>query len=214
MKKFDVICFDVDSTLVQCEGVDWLADQKGVGGEVRHLTELAMSGDLPMEEVFSKKIDILKPSKKELGILGEYYCSQLVEKAEEVVDSLMSADIDVWLVTGGLLPAILPLANTLRISQENIHANEVYFDLTGNYLGINHNCTLVKTNGKADCVKKIGNNRRVAFVGDSVTDLATKPNVTSFIGYGGVKARQKVKDESEFFIKSQSLEPLLWLVLD
>ena len=26
--KFDVICFDVDSTLVTCEGVDWLAKQR------------------------------------------------------------------------------------------------------------------------------------------------------------------------------------------
>lgn len=214
MKKFDVICFDVDSTLVACEGVDWLAEKKGVGQEVRQLTELAMSGNTPMEEVFRKKIDLLKPSKKELEVLGEYYCSQLVEKAEDVVTSLKSAGIDIWLVTGGLLPAVIPLANTLHISSDNIHANEVYFDSTGSYLGINPDCTLIQTQGKAACVEKIGSNRRIAFVGDSVTDLATKQHVTTFIGYGGVKVRQKVKDESEFFIKSRSLEPLLWLALD
>lgn len=214
MKKFDVICFDVDSTLVACEGVDWLADEKGVGREVRRLTELAMNGETPMEEVFRKKIDILKPSKKDLELLGKYYCSQLVEKAEDVVASLKSVGIDVWLVTGGLLPAIIPLAETLHISSDNIHANEVYFDSQGEYVGINPDCTLIQSQGKASCVEKIGNNRKIAFVGDSVTDLATKHHVTTFIGYGGVKIRQKVKDESDFFIKSRSLEPLLWLTLD
>ena len=57
--KYDIICFDVDSTLVACEGVDWLAEQKGVEKEVRFLTEQAMTGGVPMEEVLAKKIDIL-----------------------------------------------------------------------------------------------------------------------------------------------------------
>ena len=61
--------------------------------------------------------------------------------------------------------------------------------------------------------EKIARGRKIAFVGDSVTDLATQPVVTTFIGFGGVVTRKKVKEEAEFFIKAKSLEPLLWLVV-
>ncbi len=212
--KYDIICFDVDSTLVACEGVDWLAEQKGVEKEVRFLTEQAMTGEVPMEEVFAKKIDILRPSKKDLELLGEYYCSQLVEKAQDVVDELKEAGHDIYLVTGSFTPAILCLADKLGITPDHIHANEVYHDNFGDYRGLNLNCSLTKATGKAECARIIGNNKKTAFIGDSVTDLATKPVVTTFIGYGGVKIRKRVKENADFFIKSRSLEPLLWLVLD
>lgn len=212
LPNYDVICFDVDSTLVTIEGVDWLAQQKGVGKQVQHLTQLAMDGEVPMQEVFGKKIDILAPSRSELEELGKYYCSQITDGAEKVVQTLTDLGIEVWLITGGLYLALLPLADKLHIPQDHIHANEVYFDEMGNYKGINKNCTLTRTDGKAQCATVIGKGRQMAFVGDSVTDLATKSVVKTFIGFGGVVTRKKVKEEAEFFIKSKSLEPLLSLV--
>jgi phosphoserine phosphatase len=212
--KYDIICFDVDSTLVKCEGLDWLAEEKGVGEEVCHLTEQAMNGEVPMEEIFSKKLDILRPSKKDLDLLGEYYCSKLVEKSTDVLETLHKAGLDIYLVTGSFTPAILCLAEKLQIPEDHIHANEIYHDTFGEYRGINLNCSLTKSSGKKECATAIGNNKKIAFVGDSVTDLATQPVVTTFIGYGGVKVRKKVKENADFYIKSESLEPLLWLILD
>ncbi|MEK7605935.1 MAG: HAD-IB family phosphatase [Patescibacteria group bacterium] len=211
--KFDVICFDVDSTLVTCEGVDWLAKQKGVGEQVKRLTELAMTGKVPMEEVFCQKIDILKPSQKEMQALGEYYCSKLTKGALDVIKDLRKVGVEIFLVTGGFLPAILPLAAKLKIPPARVHANDVYTNKNGHYKGINRECSLTTSNGKAICAKNIAQGRKIAFVGDSVTDLATQPVVTTFIGFGGVVTRKKVKEEADYFIKTESLEPLLWLVV-
>ena len=46
-------------------------------------------------------------------------------------------------------------------------------------------------------------------VGDGASDLATRGVVDLFVGYGGVVARQKVKDEADVFVGSQSLAPIL-----
>ncbi len=210
--NYHAICFDVDSTLVTCEGLDWLAELKGVGEEVKSLTTKAMNGEVPMESVFGKKLDIIRPSQKELLKVGEYYCSSITDGVEEVFDVLKQLGVDIWLVTGSFYDALYPLADRLQIPRDKIHANDVYFDDLGNYQGINLDCTLTKASGKAQCAKVIGQGREVAFIGDSVTDLATKPVVKTFVGFGGVVTRQKVKDEAEFFIKSPSLAPLLSLV--
>ncbi|CAN5177814.1 phosphoserine phosphatase [soil metagenome] len=209
---YDIICFDVDSTLVECEGLDWLAEQKGVGKKVKKLTELSMNGEVPIEKVFGNKLDIIRPTLADLYKVGEYYCSQITEGAEETIDALHQLGIDIWLVSGSFTPALLPLAQRLNIDSSHIHANEVYLSTSGDYNGINLNCSLTKANGKAECAKKIGKGKRTAFIGDSVTDLATKPVVKTFIGYGGVSQRKRVKDEAEFFIKFRSIKPLLALV--
>lgn len=211
--NYEVICFDVDSTLVTCEGVDWLAEQKGLGEQVKKLTELAMTGQVPMEDVFCQKIEILKPSRQEMQALGEYYCSCLTDGVVDVFRDLRKLGVEISLVTGGFSPAILNLADKLEIPPNRVHANDIYTNKNGDYQGINRECSLTTSKGKAICAKNIGRGRKIAFVGDSVTDLATQPVVTTFIGFGGVVTRQKVKEEADFFIKSKSLEPLLWLIL-
>lgn len=212
--KYEIVYFDVDSTLVACEGLDWLAEQKEVGEQVSMLTKQSMEGTIPLEEVFARKVDLLKPSKAELKLLGEYYCSQLVEKSEEVISTLKKIGLEIHLVTGSLTPSVLCLADRLDILLENVHANKVFHDTSGNYRGLDLSCPLTRSNGKVEFVKLLGNGKRSVFIGDSVTDLATKPFVTTFVGYGGVSVRKKVKENSDFFIKSRSLEPLLWLLLD
>ena len=49
------IFFDFDSTLVKLETLDVLAQMKGIGEEVKVLTEASMNGLVPIEEVFEKK---------------------------------------------------------------------------------------------------------------------------------------------------------------
>lgn len=209
----DIICFDVDSTLVRCEGLDWLAQQKGVGQRVKELTELSMNGTILMEEVFTKKLDILRPSKSEMEQVGEHYCQSLTEDADTVIKALQGLNKEVWLITGSFTPAIEILANRLNIPSANILTNTIFFNDDGNYLGIDGGGHLTKADGKSIHVKNIGKGKIVAFVGDSVTDLATKDFVETFIGYGGVTVRKKVKSDAHYFIQTRSLAPLLLYIL-
>jgi len=207
----DIICFDVDSTLVTCEGVDWLADQKGVGEQVRQFTQLSMEGVVLIDDVFQKKIDILAPSKKELEAVGQHYLTCLTPGAKELVSLLQQRNKELWLVTGGLNEAIVPLAKFLNIS--NIQSNTVFFNSNGDYAGIDPKNILTRADGKATFVKNIDSAKSVAFIGDSVTDLATKPFVKTFIGFGGVVIRERVKNYSDHYISTKNMLSLIDLLL-
>lgn len=207
LRHHDIICFDVDSTLVTCEGVDWLAERKGVGREVSRLTQLSMDGTVSIDEVFEKKIDILAPTQEELRILADHYLKCLTEGAKELVDILLTLDKNLWLITGGLGDSILPLGAFLSIT--NIKSNTVLFDQDGNYLGVDTTNVLTKGDGKALLVKEFDRKKSVAFVGDSVTDLTTQPYVKTFVGYGGVAKREKVANKAKHYISTKSMLPLL-----
>lgn len=212
-KKHDIICFDVDSTLVTCEGLDWLAEQKKIGDKVKVLTQLSMEGTVPMQEVFEKKLNILSPTRSEMKQVGEHYCQSITEDAVGVIDVLQALKKEIWLITGGFAPAIMPLAKKLRIPTSNIMTNVIFFNDQGFYKGIDVTNQLANADGKSIHVQTLGRGRKVAFVGDGVTDLATKPFVKTFIGYGGVVTRKAVEQNSVYFIKQRSLAPLLQYVL-
>ena len=55
-----LICFDMDSTLIETEVIDELADRAGVGPEVRAVTESAMRGEIDFTESFTRRIALLR----------------------------------------------------------------------------------------------------------------------------------------------------------
>ena len=55
-----LICFDMDSTLIQTEVIDELADRAGVGEQVRAITESAMRGEIDFEESVKRRVALLK----------------------------------------------------------------------------------------------------------------------------------------------------------
>jgi phosphoserine phosphatase len=55
-----LICFDMDSTLVQTEVIDELAIRAGVGDQVKAITDLAMQGEIDFEESFRRRVKLLK----------------------------------------------------------------------------------------------------------------------------------------------------------
>ena len=52
--------FDMDSTLIQCEVIDELAKQAGVGGRVVEITERAMRGELDFNRSFAERLGLLR----------------------------------------------------------------------------------------------------------------------------------------------------------
>lgn len=214
MKKFDVVVFDLDSTLVSIEGLDWLAETKGKGREVSLLTKLSMEGKISVNEAFGKKMAMISPSKNDLISLGEKYCSSLVDDAREVISVLHKLGKEIWIVTGNFDPAVKILAHDLNIPEDKIVCNEVYFDQERNYSGFDSAGPLANNGGKSkvinERIKKLG---RVVFIGDAVTDLEAKDVVDMFVGFGGVEQRAIVKQNSEFYIDSKSMLPLLKMIL-
>ena len=68
--SFDVICFDCDSTLSKIEGIDELAKRVGLGDELSKLTDAAMNGDVALEEVYAKRLNLIKPNRADIEWLS------------------------------------------------------------------------------------------------------------------------------------------------
>ena len=83
--KFGAICFDCDSTLTRIEGIDELARRSAVVTEIAPLTVAAMEGALSLEEVYARRLEMVRPSRDALAWLGERYVEEMVEGARETV---------------------------------------------------------------------------------------------------------------------------------
>jgi phosphoserine phosphatase len=66
IRTADIVCFDVDSTVIEEEGIDELADFCGKGQEVANLTREAMGGSMTFQEALRRRLDIIKPSQRQI----------------------------------------------------------------------------------------------------------------------------------------------------
>ena len=82
----DAVCFDVDSTVIQEEGIDVLADSLGKGAEVSAWTLKAMEGDTKFEDALAARLDIIKPSKSSILKCLEDHPLQLSPGVDRLVD--------------------------------------------------------------------------------------------------------------------------------
>ena len=55
-----LVCFDMDSTLIEAEVIDELAAAAGVGEQVAEITERAMQGELDFIQSFEQRVALLK----------------------------------------------------------------------------------------------------------------------------------------------------------
>src|SRR5256885_11754473 len=104
------VFFDVDSTVVTIEGIDVLG---GGNPEIARLTEAAMNGEVPLDEVYARRLEIIRPRRAAVEALAEKYVASLVDGAEEVMTALRERGHVVHLVTAGIQQATVALAGHL-----------------------------------------------------------------------------------------------------
>lgn len=228
---FEFIFFDCDSTLSRIEGIDELARQKGRLAEVKKLTDAAMEGEVHLQSVYDRRLSLLCPTRVEIRALERHYRQTVVPDAAEVIKALQWTGKEVFIVSGGLLPAVRPFGEWLGIPAPNIRAVDVRYNvLSGQwwdyqrdrwglppdveYIGPEET-SLIESYGKANVVRELlgGRTGRALLIGDGVSDLAARPAVDLVAGFGGVITRQRVQTEADVFIKANSLAPVLPLAL-
>ena len=202
------VFFDVDSTLVTVEGIDLLA---AGNREVAELTDRAMNGDIPIDEVYARRLEIIRPRREQIDEIGETYCRSLTPGAEETLEALREAGAQIHLVTAGMTQAIAPLARMLSVPARAVHSVALTFDEDGAYLDFDRRSFLTRSGGKELVVRDVRarSHGRAAFVGDGVTDLDAKPAVDLFIGFGGVVARNRVRENADVFVIEPDLRAVL-----
>jgi phosphoserine phosphatase len=99
-KNKRLVFFDMDSTLVDMEIIDEMAQRAGVFKEVSRITEKARRGDIDFEEALTQRVALLKGLKvEELEKIRKEM--RLSEGAKELVDTLKGLGFKLGLVSGG-----------------------------------------------------------------------------------------------------------------
>ena len=213
-KNFNKIFLDFDSTIIRAESLDLLGDMCGVGEEVRKLTDLTMSGIIPIEQVFKKKIDLISPSLSQVNSIARQCENLLVDDAQEVISAFHSLGKKVFILSSNFHHLIDSVAKILGIPEDCVIANDLYFDEVGSYRGFNHSSPLCSSSGKAIMLRKhLKSGERSVLVGDGSTDLSCKDVVNLFIGFGGVAERLVVREGADIYFSDSSFAPLLFMVL-
>ena len=207
------VFFDCDSTLAQIEGIVELARLKGKAEEIATVTEQAMSGQIELSEVFSKRLEIVQPSVRDLEILGRIYCENLTLGAESVVKQLQNMNKQVYILSAGYRLAIEILANYLAIPKANVFAVDLQFDDVGRYQGLNSNQLLIKSTGKKELLQDLGlDPATIAMIGDGANDLVTLDVVALFIGFLGGRGNDWLRQRAKVLVEGDSLLPVVDLV--
>ncbi len=167
-----LICFDMDSTLIQTECIDELAKRAGVGDQVKEITARAMRGEIDFKESFKERVALLKGL--DVSVMKEI-AEQLpiTEGTDRLMSVLKTCGYKIAILSGGFTYFGEYLQRKYGI--DYVYANELEIDengkLTGNYVG-----EIVDGHRKAELLKLIAQVEKVNLaqtiaVGDGANDL-------------------------------------------
>jgi phosphoserine phosphatase len=211
--RYGSVIFDCDSTLSAIEGIEELA--RAHREEIARLTESAMRGEIALEDVYGRRLDLVQPTRAQVEALGERYVQTLVADARETVAALVGEGIEVRVMSGGIRQAVLTLAFALGLSEHAVAAVDVYFDSNGDYAGFDNASPLARSAGKRTVLERwlpeLPN--PIMLVGDGATDLEARPPADLFVAFAGVVERRAIVDAADEVVRTPSLAPILVLAL-
>lgn len=204
-----LVCFDMDSTLIQTEVIDELARCAGVYDEVSAITESAMRGEIDFKESFTKRVALLKGL--DVSVMKEIAERlPLTEGAERLFRTLKKYGYKTAILSGGFNYFGNYLKSKLGI--DYVFANELEVEdgkLTGRYVG-----EIVDGAKKADYLKLLAfkedlHLEQCIAVGDGSNDLP----MIQLAGLGiAFHAKPKVKANAQHAISENGLDTILYMI--
>ncbi|MGP1452843.1 MULTISPECIES: phosphoserine phosphatase SerB [Prevotellaceae] len=205
-----LICFDMDSTLIQTECIDELAARAGVGDKVKAITERAMRGEIDFKESFTERVALLKGlDVSVMQDIAEHM--PITEGADRLMSVLKRCGYKIAILSGGFTFFGEQLRR--RYGIDYVYANELEIDengkLTGRYVG-----DIVDGKRKAELLKLIAQVEQVNLaqtiaVGDGANDLPMIAEAGLGIAF---HAKPRVKATAQQSINNIGLDGVLYFL--
>ena len=204
-----LVCFDMDSTLIEAEVIDELAKAAGVGEQVAKITESAMAGELDFNESFAERLALLKGLDE--GVLSDIAANlPVTEGAERLISTLRKLGYKTAILSGGFNYFAQFLQRKLGI--DYIFANELELEdgkVTGRVVG-----RVVDGPRKAELLMQLAQQENLSLeqviaVGDGANDLP----MLNIAGLGiAYRAKPLVKASAKQSISNLGLDAILYLI--
>ena len=205
-----LICFDMDSTLIQTECIDELAARAGVGDQVKAITERAMRGEIDFKESFTERVALLKGlDVSVMQDIAEHM--PITEGADRLMSVLKRCGYKIAILSGGFTFFGEQLRR--RYGIDYVYANELEIEengkLTGRYVG-----DIVDGKRKAELLKLIAQVEQVNLaqtiaVGDGANDLPMIAEAGLGIAF---HAKPRVKATAQQSINNIGLDGVLYFL--
>jgi phosphoserine phosphatase len=204
-----LVVLDVDSTLIQNEVIDLLAEQAGCGAEVSRITELAMRGEIDFEDSLLQRVSLLE-GLDELGVERAWQNLKLTPGARTFCRTLGRLGFTTALVSGGFSIFAKRLQRELNIKHARANELEIVGGrLTGKVVG-----PIVTREAKADFLCEIAEIEGVPIdqtvaVGDGANDL----DMLTIAGLGiAFNAKPIVQDAANTTLRVPYLDAILFML--
>ncbi len=204
-----LVCFDMDSTLIETEVIDELAERAGVGEKVKAITERAMRGEIDFDESFRERVALLKGLDE--SVMREIAENlPVTEGVSRMMEVLKRAGFKTAILSGGFTYFGNYLKQKFGI--DYVYANELEIldgKLTGRYVG-----DIVNGRRKAELLRLLAQVENIDIaqtiaVGDGANDL---PMLTT-AGLGiAFHAKPKVKATAGQSISTIGLDGVLYFI--
>lgn len=204
-----LICFDMDSTLIQTECIDQLAEKAGVGDKVREITERAMRGEIDFRESFTERVALLKGL--DASVMQEVAENlPITEGVGRMMEVLKRTGYKTAILSGGF--TFFGDYLKRKFGFDYVYANELEIEdgkLTGRFVG-----EVVDGRRKAELLKLIAqvenvNIAQTIAVGDGANDLP----MLSAAGLGiAFHAKPKVKESARQSISTIGIDGVLYFL--
>lgn len=204
-----LICFDMDSTLIETEVIDELAIRAGVGEQVKEITERAMRGEIDFTESFRERVALLKGL--DVSVMRDIAENlPITEGVDRLMFVLKKYGYKIAILSGGFTYFGHYLQDKYGI--DYVYANELEIvdgKLTGNYLG-----EVVDGKRKAELLRLIAQVEKVDIaqtiaVGDGANDLPMLATAGLGIAF---HAKPKVVENAKQSINTIGLDGVLYFL--